>query len=77
VIRFVDLSGADVGANFAFFDTVTDTFVTFNGTQAWNDDVEFYVDYRCCGAGDEGLARYVNLIPKQYRRTNQQMRRNI
>ncbi len=36
MIRFVDLRGQDIGSyQFAFWDTVTDKFITVGSDQAW------------------------------------------
>lgn len=36
MIRFVDIRNQDIGDRFAFYDTVTETFVDFSGVQTWN-----------------------------------------
>jgi len=58
VIRFIDLRAADIGARFAFFDTVTDTFRMYSGYQVWDNWRDFKQDY----TGDE-LDRYEALLP--------------
>ncbi len=49
MIRFIDL-GDQIYCNgeansFAFYDTVTSTFETFNGSQDWETVAEFMEDY--------------------------------
>lgn len=36
MIRFIDLRGAETGYEFAFWDTVTDKFISINSDQAWD-----------------------------------------
>lgn len=57
--RFVDLRDTDVDWNFAWFDTVTDTFEAHSGSMAWDHWGQFAVDYE----GDE-LERYKGLTPE-------------
>lgn len=45
---------------FAFFDTVTDTFLSFEGEQVF-DNVE---DFKYCARGNSLLERCLALIPK-------------
>ena len=63
MIRFVDLRGADTGYEFAFWDTVTDRFITVGNDQAW-DSLD---DLRDCAELyelDEGLERrLIRLCP--------------
>ena len=59
MIRFVDLRNSDAGYRFAFFDTVTDKFVEFAGTHAWDTWKEFATDYN----GNE-LNRFRKLCPE-------------
>jgi len=50
VIRFIDL-GRQIGLDeewsreFAFFDTITDTFITMDGEQVWDSWTEFKEAY--------------------------------
>lgn len=39
MIRFIDLRNQDTGYAFAFWDTVTDRFITIGSDQAW-DNIE-------------------------------------
>ena len=57
--RFVDLRKADVGYNFAWYDTVIDMFEQHNENQTWNSVEDFVFDY---GSGPQ-LDRYLSLIP--------------
>lgn len=41
MIRYVDISAADTGYRFAWFDTVTSTFKLFGGEQAWDSWDDF------------------------------------
>jgi hypothetical protein len=36
VIRFVDIRNQGTGRRFAFWDTISDQFLTFSGEQAWD-----------------------------------------
>ena len=60
MIRFINLSNQIIEEQkeFAFYDTVTDTFLTFNGSSTWWTVEEFRNDY----TGEE-LDRYLKLIP--------------
>lgn len=59
MIRFVDLRSADIeGHRFTFWNTVTDTFVCYSGTQAWDTWDEFIDDF-----DDINIMRYWNLCP--------------
>lgn len=62
MIRFIDLRKAQIaGGRFAFFDTVTDTFITDDmGDQTWDTVGEFTENYR----SNEELDRFIKLIPK-------------
>ena len=70
MIRFIDLGDQILEGQkeFAWFDTVTDTFEEFNGNQAWETWEDFAEDYLV----DEGkgmipdsrpLRRYKGLFP--------------
>jgi hypothetical protein len=66
VIRFVDLREADIGYRFAFFDTITDTFITVWHTNVWDSFEDFRIDWE--DADDEGeelplLSRFRDLCP--------------
>ena len=46
MIRFVDMSEAlETGSAFAWFDTVTDTFIPFDTIQVWHDWSSFVDDW--------------------------------
>lgn len=61
MVRFIKLGDQiNEGVNeFAFFDTVTDKFITFSDCQTWDCISDFISDYK----GDE-LERYLGFIPK-------------
>ncbi len=66
LIRFIDLRhhADDIGDRFAFWDTVTDRFVSDDmGCQAWTTIDEFVQGYQ----GDE-LDRFVGLTPEWAKR---------
>jgi len=56
--RFVDLRGQDIGEQFAWWDTVIDTFESFGGEQTFDTWDEFVETYD----GAE-LERYRDLCP--------------
>lgn len=59
MMRFIDLRGQDVGARFAFFDTVTESFVGDKGYQTWSTEEELRLDL-----GDTPLTeRLIALLP--------------
>jgi hypothetical protein len=61
MIRFIDI-GTQImeSKKFAFYDTVTDRFCTFSGSQTWETRKEFISDYD----GDD-LLRYIILMPTE------------
>lgn len=63
MIRFIDLKDQIIeGTNeFCFYDTVTDTFVTFSGSQTWETVEDFQNDY----TGTE-IERFLNLVPETF-----------
>lgn len=67
MIRFIDLRSADIsGANFAFFDTVTDSFLEIGGSQTWVNKQDFVQDILTFGIGPKWPResfRYLNLMP--------------
>lgn len=44
MIRFIDLREQNIGAKFAFFDTITNRFITYDGNAAWDDWPDFNDD---------------------------------
>ena len=56
--RFIDLREQGTGYRFAWFDTTTDTFETFDGEQVWDTWREFI---EVCNKNK--LMRYRNLVP--------------
>ena len=81
MIRFIDLTGQiflDDDRYFAWFDTVTDTFVNVNGSQFWDNWAEFEHDFR----EDEkqvlipnigyswSIERFSNLYPNDWPKNN-------
>lgn len=75
MIRFIDLRGQvddieDYPVHFAYFDTVTSSFIRLNQSEEWNSRVEFAEDYRLQYGDDpklapvsRPLARFVSLMP--------------
>ncbi len=59
MMRFIDLRGQDVGARFAFFDTVADSFVGAKGYQTWSTEDELRLDI----ADDQLFDRLAALLP--------------
>jgi hypothetical protein len=64
VIRFIDLRRSDTGHRFAFFDTVTDRFVTICGEQAWADAGDLWQICRMMGVADAYQQRLRRQMPK-------------
>ncbi len=60
MIRFIDLRGADTGYNFAFWNTITDKFLTLGDDQAWDtvDDL-----HECTNSDGVDIDRLINLCP--------------
>ena len=67
MLRFVDVREADIGGSFAFFDTVSDTFVSLGDDQVWVSARDLAESWRRhYGTGDGGtrpLSRFLNLLP--------------
>lgn len=67
MIRFVDL-GHQLGVDsedprmFAFFDTTTDTFVSFQGVEAWESMADFCLDFNML----EPIERFTSKIPASW-----------
>lgn len=63
MIRFINLTNQIIQGvkEFAFFDTVTDKFVEFSGSQTWITIEDFKQDY----IGEE-IERYLKLIPDNF-----------
>lgn len=59
MIRFIDLRGQETGARFAFFDTVTDSFIGPPSWQTWDTEAELRIDLQ----GDPRLERMAGLLP--------------
>ena len=66
VIRFIDL-GRQIGLDdqwpreFAFYDTVTDTFVNFKGSETWETVDDFRYDFDPLMGWE--LSRFIDKIP--------------
>ncbi len=65
MIRYIHIGGqiTEGDNDFAWFDTVTDRFLEFNGTHVWGSWNEFTNDY-----GDGNIAkflRFMALYPKR------------
>lgn len=63
MIRFVDIRHAETGYRFAFWDTVTDSFVTFAGDQAWDTAGEFLISVYAANQKDIA-GRFLGLLPE-------------
>ncbi len=57
--RFIDLRGQGTGCNFAWWDTITDSFEVHNGDSAWDTFSQFEAAYE----SSEPLDRYRKLCP--------------
>lgn len=68
MIRFVEIgdqiSLLEEYQDFAWFDTVTDTFLEFNGSQTWNNWEEFEEDFKIDPQGYE-LERFKGLYQRK------------
>jgi len=66
MIRFVDLRYQGIGYRFAFWDTVTDTFISIDDSQAWDTFEEFESEYMTYhnAIDRQILDRYKSLCPK-------------
>ena len=69
MIRFVDL-GKQIGGDdedwdreFAFYNTVSDRFINFGGSQIWATVSDFESDYKKFANNDHPLERFLSLIP--------------
>ena len=69
MIRFINLTGQifidDDELYFAWYDTVTDTFLTFSGIQTWDSWEDFVRDYN-----GKDLKRFHRLMPKMSPKAN-------
>jgi len=66
MIRFIKITGIydDEEEGFAFFDTITDRFLDFDGVQVFEDLKDFEVNYtENCG---RDYFRLVDLIPETF-----------
>jgi len=59
MIRFIDIRGQGTGCRFAFWDTVTDSFVNLDGDFAWNTWEELFDS----GGNAADIDRYHSLCP--------------
>jgi len=72
MIRFLDLKGQimEGEADFAFYDTVSNTILTFNDEQVFNSLESFTEAYNESGNSIKGttrpLDRFLSLIPDDY-----------
>ena len=73
MIRYIDLKDqiCDYYPEFAWFDTVTDRFVTFYGNQTWETWEDFEGDLKSTGGKDDvwnrgyDLDRFKQLFPSE------------
>ena len=79
MIRFINLTGQilidDDELHFAWFDTITDEFMQFSGSQAWHSWEDFKRDYIDSYGGEttfslEGLERFEKLYQFKTSPTN-------
>ena len=67
MIRFVDMSDAlelEDRSAFAWFDTVTDTFLSFDTVEVWHDWSDFVADWEQDPRHDRPIERFKALFPK-------------
>lgn len=63
MLRFIDLTGQITSSfEFAWYDTVKDTFITFNGMQTWDCWEDFEEDIKL--DTDLCIDRFKALFPK-------------
>lgn len=60
MIRFIDLRGMSTGYRFAFFDTVTDSFVKVGSDQVWRDRADLTESL----GGDPRGPRLLGFLPE-------------
>lgn len=65
MLRFIDLGDQIIEGErqFTFYDTVTDSFCVFSGTQVWNSRFDFINDFDDM---DQDITRYLVLIPDDF-----------
>lgn len=65
MLRFINLSDQinEGEKEFAFYDTVTESFVTLSGSQTWASVEDFTKDYQDEQGSKHNYARMVRLIP--------------
>lgn len=66
MIRFIDLRTADIGGNFAFFDTCYDCFLEISFCQVWVNTEDFLADLKIWGIPEkhpQNHERYLALLP--------------
>lgn len=64
MIRFIDIRGQGTGAQFAFWDTGTNSFIEVNGDYAWSNLAEFVADVYACSRVDDAITdRFAALCP--------------
>ena len=64
MIRFIDLRNQDTGYQFAFWDTVTDRFVTMGVDQAWDSIEDLIESAAANGCSLELSQRLIGLCPQ-------------
>jgi hypothetical protein len=67
MIRFIDLREQDTGYRFAWWTTITDTFLSFAGCEAWDDMEDFKECFDIDGRshpGDYAYNRFAGLAPR-------------
>ena len=71
MIRFVDLRGAEIDYNFAFWDTVCDRFLMFNDKQAWAC-INTFMEDTMAGISLYARERLLRLMPKGVPQTTEE-----
>lgn len=66
MIRFINI-GTQISLDarirhFAFYNTITDSFMSWNGSATWETAEEFKSDYE-----GEHIERYLRLIPEMFK----------
>ncbi len=63
MIRFIDLRNQDTGYEFAFWDTVTERFITVGSDQAWDSIADLEEGAMICGLDEDFKQRLIGLCP--------------
>jgi len=68
MIRFINIKDQidRDGTAFAWYDTVTDRFLQFDGDQVWNSVAEFMLSFQKDEANFYKAERFLKLIPEEF-----------